>query len=109
MLKKVFDEEMKDTVFILCIYSNISLKWTFAELTDVMKWLYELTQAQTCKDAIALAWMEVNTAEEQNKLSAIRDFYLGQYDGKITPEIDLEELYTRVNGLEIKTNKMIHL
>ncbi|MCS7232025.1 MAG: hypothetical protein RMJ67_07815, partial [Elusimicrobiota bacterium] len=93
--------EGKNEVYILCIYSNVTLKWSFQELNDVMRWLYEITQAQTCKDAIALAWMEVNTPEEQHKLSAIRDFYLGQYDGKVQPEIDLEKIYCEINGLDI--------
>ncbi len=96
--------------YILCIYSNLTLQWSFQELTEVLRWLYELTQADNCKDAIALAWMEVEEPEEKYKLGAIRDFYLGQFDGKIQPPVDMEKLYCEVNGLKRQDkNKVIFI
>ncbi|GEM_PF-4986017 len=81
---------------LLCLYSGQKMEWYFEDLRESLKWLYTITGAETCKDAISLAWFEVETEEEKKKLGLLRDFYLGQFDGKLQPSINFEELYAEV-------------
>lgn len=87
-------QQKEVNIYILCIYDGITLQWSFYELSEVMLWVYKITGMSCLKDAIAVAWMKVQTIEDRRKLGMLRDFYVGQFDNKLIPRgTDLERIY----------------
>lgn len=81
---------------ILTICADVCVAYDFKMITETLKWLNELTSADTCESAIAIAWMRVSVnSEEAKKLSILRDIYYGSLDGKVSPKIDMEEMYKK--------------
>lgn len=83
-------------VYILCIYDGIRQEWTMEELSRSLSWLKCLTKAETCEDALSIAWMRRLKPDEKRKLGLLRDLYLGQFDGKVHPRLNMEQLYKEV-------------
>jgi hypothetical protein len=82
--------------FILCIYDGISQEWDITELESVLKWLYGLTSIDNCRQALQLAWMKPLDAVEKRRLGLLRDFYIGQIDGRVKPLVDLRKAYAQI-------------
>lgn len=99
------NEGMLQIKFVLCIYDGITQEWDITELESVLKWLYELTGIKDCRQSLQLAWMKPLNAVEKKRLSLLRDFYLGQIDGKVKPIINLKRAYEQIveNGKFVDT------
>jgi hypothetical protein len=79
-----------------------TLKISRQELTDAMKRLYELTNADKFSIAANLVWYKFDPGKDKrtaDMVSMITTLYRCAKDGSIKPPVDLDEFYAEVNNL----------
>jgi hypothetical protein len=88
--------------------NNITATLTIsrAELTDAMKKMYELTNADKFSTAANLVWYKFDPAKDKRtaeQMSMLTMLYRCAKDGSVRPPVDLDEFYQQVNGINTGT------
>ena len=100
---KVVDKDIrKDRVYILYIYNSITRQYSGGDLADMLVWLCKqvpkgaLEDGTELEDAITLAFHGDITDAEAVKLQALRDLYVGVFDGKVLPPPEMQGIFKRI-------------
>jgi hypothetical protein len=83
-----------------------TLKISRQELTDALRTMYDLTNADKFSTATNLVWYKFDPAKDKKtaeQMSMIAMLYRCELDGTIRPPVSLSDFYQQVNGLNNNT------
>lgn len=87
--------ELSDTETVkVWVFDSIHYSLSFDEILQLLHWLYEQTGSPVIDTALYLIWRKELGEKDKEKVRKIRTLYLAFLDGKITPTLNISEVYS---------------